>query len=156
MAHHPSTELVARAWILSLPDVPAGTVAATLPAPVDGHYPWEATGFYTVTPAGGTPHVDIRVRRPLVQVDAYATKYGSQRPPHGRAAAMLESIVNSCWDDDGDHAHDLDVKTGYYRVRVYAVSCAREPQRLYGDEQSLAKYSADLQFHWAELAEVAP
>lgn len=145
--HHPSTELVAAAWLRSLPDITDAMVASTLPK---DHTTWEATGFLTVTPAGGTPHPDVPVRAPLVQVDAYATRVGSQRPPHGEAAALLEVVIASCWDE-GDKATDLTIKTGYHRARVLGVSCAREPQRLYGDEQGLAKYSTDLQFHWLEL-----
>ena len=147
--YHPSTELVAAAWLATLPGITSAMVASTLPK---DHATWEATGFYVVTPAGGTPHPDIPIRRPLVQVDHYATKVGSQRPPHAKASTGLEDVINACWNE-GDRAVDVATKAGYYGARILAVTCAREPISLYGDEQSLAKRSTDLQFHWVELPE---
>ena len=145
--HHPTTELVAAAWLATLPGFTSAMVASNLPK---AHETWEATGFLTVTLAGGVPTLDVPVRNPVVQVDAFATKRGSSRPPWDKAARLADVVVNACWDD-GNHAIDLDVKTGYERARVLTVHTVREPQRLYGDEQSLAKYSVDLQFHWFEI-----
>ena len=43
--HHPSTELVAAAWLATLPGITSSMVASTLPK---DHATWEATGLSEV------------------------------------------------------------------------------------------------------------
>ena len=144
----PSSELVAQAWIASLPGF-SGKVATTLPA-VDT---WRTTGFTTVQPAGGSPSVDVPTRWSLIQVDTYWATTESGKPPWGKASDLAEQIIRACWDDN--QQINVTVRAGYNIARLYSVWAVSDPIKLWDDAASWARWRFDLRMTWATLAAVA-
>ena len=63
----PTAELVAQAWLATIPGITSSMVATVLPAKAPS---WAATGFLVVATAGGNSEMYVPVHRSLVQVDA--------------------------------------------------------------------------------------
>src|SRR5260370_17284332 len=87
MPNLPNDELVAIAWIGSIPNFTASIVATQLPetANKDGTpAAWVITppkGFVTVSVVGGGEDDNLPIYRPVMQVDCWATNPGSHNPP---------------------------------------------------------------------------
>jgi hypothetical protein len=145
VAIRPTSELVALAWLRTLPGVTPGMVAATLPAVAS----WQDTGFYTVTGAGGVPEVDLPVRRPLVQVDCWASKAAAGRPPWGWADQLAQAVIDACYGRLGNPV-TLTVTAGSNTAtaRLLGAWAASEPQRVYGDDASYARKRVDVRLDW--------
>lgn len=144
---HPSSVQVFTAWLATLPGLSASMVATTLPK---DPATWEANGFITATVAGGSMGVDVPLRDPLIQVDAWACKANTARPPWGKAHALAELVINSGWAR-GQRA-DVTYRDGYYPARVSAVWAVSEPLPLYDDASSYARVRVDFRLTWMELA----
>lgn len=146
----PSSELVAAAWIGSLPGFTPAMVATTLPKDTTS---WAATGFVTVTPAGGSPSVDVHTRWSLIQVDTWGASLNSGKPPWGPASDLAETIVRACWDDN--QQVNVAVRPGYNVARLYGVWAATDPIRIWDDTSSYARWRFDLRLTWCTLEAVA-
>lgn len=158
---HLSDELVGVAWIASL-DAIAGiggqqAVATRLPpdALKSGKpAPWTATGFITVSVVGGSPHTYLPVSNPVLQVDCYAVKPGSTRPPWWQADALASVIRYACWDRTAGARRPLPVVVNGVTYPSASVSSARlltAFRRMYSDAAGYAHYSADLQMSWSTV-----
>lgn len=152
---HPTSELVAAAWIDSIAGMPKGIVDTQLPA---DEQTWGDTGFVVVAVVGGSPDVDVAMKRPIIQVDCWATNPGSNKPPWFKAAALAEQIRTACYDRstfgraltptaNGVHYPTANCKT------VYPLT---EPHRIYGDAGNYAGYSLDLLLAWVEAGRTDP
>lgn len=138
---NPSTELVATAWLQQTSDTQAD-VGTELPKDAST---W-LDGFLQVTVVGGTPDMELLVRRPVVQVDCWATTAGSSEPPWG-LAAHLSSVVLAAAYSAGPRLTVLPDPFGTVRVQsAYVVS---EPRRIPSDEARYARVQFDLQLHWS-------
>jgi hypothetical protein len=146
----PSSELVAAAWIGSLPGYSPNMVATTLPKDPTS---WASTGFVTVTPAGGSPAVDVPTRWSLIQVDTYRASVNSGKPPWGEASHLAEGIIKACWDDN--QQTNVTVRAGYNVARLYSVWAVSDPIRMWDDPSSYARWRFDLRMTWTTLAAVA-
>lgn len=144
-----TNELVAQAWISSIPGFDAD-VGEQLPADTST---WQQTGFVTVAVAGGAPDVDIAVKRPVVQVDCWATSPGSNKPPWWQANHLAETIRAACYDHAafGRELHPQAGTVTYPTARALTAYVLTEPHRIYGDVADNAGYSFDLQLHWCQL-----
>lgn len=146
----PHTELVARAWILSIPGMLA-SVGTTLPGDIAT---WAEHGFYQLSLAGGRRDRDVPQSRSLIQVDAFAATPNSGRPPWSKANQMAEVIVAQTYgsvDDPTPAARVVTLPTGYQQARVQTVEVTSEPRRMLGDEARIAHYSLDMIITWVPV-----
>lgn len=152
----PNSELVAVAWIASLDNFTPQMVATTLPADVtSGGQPaaWVQTGFVTVAVVGGNSDPLLPVKRPVMQVDCWATVPGSSRPPWGQAAALAEAIRYGCWDRVRT-PRPLTITANsvtYPSAVVQSAYFLTEPRRMYSDAADYAHYSVDLALSWVTV-----
>ena len=90
----PNSGLVAVAWVRGI------TAASGFdPARVAAHLPTGDTGdallrlgWVQVAVVGGSPDIDIPVRRPVVQIDAWVMTQPGGKPPWGQAWALAEVV----------------------------------------------------------------
>jgi hypothetical protein len=144
-----NSELVTKAWLLSLPGMPAGKVATSLPAVED----WATTGFVRVTAVvGGDHHPSLPVRRPVVQLDFFAARLGSKvYPPWGQAFDLAELVVAAQEVDSPDRAKDVTLPE-HDTATVQDVSLMTEPRRgPIPDPASYARVTMDIQIQWTSV-----
>lgn len=148
----PNTDLVACAWIASVPGLSIEGVATTLP---DAGL-WPINGFVVVTGGVGGTMLDVPARNPVIQVDCYATRAGSNKPPWGRVSLLAETIRAETFQRERA-VRDLELVAGavtYPPVRVSGVRLVSEPRRMYGDPADWAHVQFDLQLLWTETEAV--
>jgi hypothetical protein len=160
-----TNELVAVAWLGSIPAIEAvgGTqlVATTLPpdAGPDGKAAaWTSTGFITVAVVGGSPNAYIPVKQPVFQVDCWATRPGSNRPPWDRANLLMETIRYATLQRTGfNRVLALSARGVQYPSAVVDSACfLTEPHRDYSDAADYARYIVNLQLIWRTVDDVIP
>jgi len=160
MANHPNSELVAMAWIASIPAT-FGAFTASMVAtqtPAEQNWPLNSDGigrFITVTTIGGTPMLGMPVSQPVIEVKAYATKPGSNKPPWFVANDLLQRIWLSTHSKlPGVFGRALTITSN---GAVYNSACAleaivhAEPRRIYSDPRNWACYSMDMSLTWREV-----
>lgn len=153
----PTSDLVAVAWISGVPGLSADMVSTNLP---QDKTTWATTGFITVSTIAGAPHVDLPIRRPVVQVDCWAVNPNSPRPPWGKANALAEKIRDHVESDNrlADNFYRTLTFTNlgdYYPAAIKEAIMRTEPRRgivqgmvPQGDEGYYAHYMLDLEIHW--------
>lgn len=149
---HATTDLVAVAWLASLPAFSPAMVGTILPRPdSDGVLPWASTGFVQVTSGvGGTPEKDVPLANPVVQIDCWAAQSNSDLPPYAKANALAEAIRWACLGGDGTQ-RALTLRSGYAQARVKTAYLLTEPRRVYGDEADYGRYLVNLAMAWTEV-----
>jgi hypothetical protein len=148
----PTSELVALAWLGTLPDLTTNMVDTTLPADQDT---WAELGFVTLGAdsggiIGGTPNKDMPLRAPVVSVHCWAVAPGSARPPWNKAAVLAEQVVAGTFDET-TMRRILTLPAGYSAARLNEAYPLTEPRRIPGDQGGYAHYQLDLQMHWVAL-----
>lgn len=142
-----NSELVAEAWAQSVPGIPAGKVARTLP-PVAA---WIDTGFVTVEAiVGGTPHPDFPLSRPVVQFGFWAARGGSAvTPPWGVAFILAEYLKRACEVDSPHRSKVLMIPHGFEQAEVQDASSLLEPRRHpVPSAEGYAHVIMDVQLEW--------
>jgi len=143
MAHLPTNELVGVHWIKAVEGIPENSVASKLPADAST---WEAKGFVQVQLASGNPDVYTPQRQPVFQINCWAAKPNSEKPPWGKANDLAELIVNATWDKR--YWGHLVLPATHDDARVLGSKALTEPRRVLGDEARFACYTFDLQLFW--------
>lgn len=148
----PNDEIVAVAWIASVPGLSDAMVGTTLPPDVNqyGRPTWASTGYVTVAVAGGNPDALLPVNRPVIQVDCWASVPGSGKPPWLQAAAIAQAIQHATWERH-NISRPLSVSAGgvaYPRAIVQGASMATSFRRIYDDAGDYARYQGDLWLSW--------
>lgn len=161
----PTSELVAVNWIGSIGTLaPLGgtqIVATTLPpdANPDGTpAAWTQTGFVTVAVVGGSPDIYLPVKKPVIQVDCWATRPGSNRPPWWQANILAETIRYATLQRTGFNRPLSITVNGrsYPGAVVTSAYFMTEFRRLYADEADYARYQADMQICWQTIGDTIP
>jgi hypothetical protein len=154
----PLPELVAVAWLKSIPGNPLGSaVATTLPPPdASGVLSWLSTGFTTVQGVSpGSLGDHMPTRESVLQLDFYAAPpvTGSGRPPWNKAAKLWSLIHAATYAfQDVPRLLVLPAATpAYSNARVKVARLLGDPQRMSSDEGSYAHYQCDLQLFWNEV-----
>lgn len=145
---HPTTDLVAAAFLGGLPGVPAGKVATTLPQDASS---WAASGFVQVYGVGGDPERHVALRRPVVTVDCWANAGQSGKPPWGKANQLAEIVLAAVMGMDNFPMTLTGLPAAYAHARVLTAFAVTEPRRITNDPGSYARYTFDLEIHWIEL-----
>lgn len=159
----PTDELVAVAWISTIPGFTSGIVATQLPdsaAPDGTPADWVATppnGFVTVTVVGGGEDPLLPIHRPVCQVDCWATHPGaSNKPPWGWANRLAQHIAAAT--RDRIHLNrTLTISANGISYPAASVQGARmmtSPRRMWDDGGDFARYQFDLWLQWIQLSEV--
>lgn len=143
-----TSELAAIAWIGSIQGFSTQMVATQLPA---DNTTWAATGFVTVAVVGGSPDIYLPVKKPVLQVDCYAVKPGSNKPPWWKANVLAERIRYATLARTGFNRLLTPSANGvaYPSANVRAAYLVTEPRRVFGDLSDYAIYSMDLLLEWA-------
>ena len=153
---HTSSRLVFTSWIATIPDLTADGVGNTLP-PDDTEW---ATGGYIVVPVvvGGSPHSTMPLRRPVGQVECWATKPGSGVPPWNRAADLAEQIRIATYDRTSFGRLLAITENGviYPAAMCRSAKILTEPRQIWGDVADYAGWSFDLALQWIQVGEVIP
>jgi hypothetical protein len=148
---HATTDLVAVAWLGSLPGFSSAMVGAILPRPdSDGMVPWTQTGFVQATTVGGGGDMYVPLASPAIQVDCWATQSNSDLPPYAKANALAETIRWACLANTGTQTA-LTLRAGYAQARVKSAYLLTEPRRVYGDEADYARYLVNVLLNWTEV-----
>lgn len=153
---HAPTDLVAVTWISTIPGLVADGVATQLPA---DETTWAVNGFVVVpTTIGGTPHRNIPVRRPVVQVECWGTVPGSDKLPWGIPNQLAEQIRAGTYDRR-TFGRALAIRAGsvtYPAASVKSATCLTEPRRIWSDVGDYAGFTFDLSLVWVAAGEVVP
>lgn len=149
MSAFPSDELVLVSWLRTLPDLPSG-VATALPA---DSTTWPASGFITVTGAGGGMGVHVPMAAPVLSVDTWAAPLHGDRPPWPVASKLIELIV---WQTYTHPAPGLvTMPSGYSNAYLHSVYPLGRPRRVLGDPGGYAHMSCDIALSWNVAVNVA-
>jgi hypothetical protein len=143
---HPTNELVAVAWLKAAVPYLGARVATELP--ID-NTSWAASGFTTVSGAGGSPDIYLPLARPMVSIDCYGVAANSGRPPWNLANQQAEEIKRAALAH-GTVPRWLTMPAAYKPARVLNVIPRSEPRRIPGDPASYARFQMDLEIWWAE------
>ena len=148
-----STDLVAVAWIASVPGLTASGVATQLPA---DETKWAAGGFIVVpATVGGSPSPNNPIHKPVCQVEFWATVAGSDKLPWGMASQLAQQVQAACWDRT-TFGRPLAITAGgvaYPPARVLSAVCRTEPRRIWSDAGDYAGFSMDLGLTWVAAGE---
>jgi hypothetical protein len=141
----PSPELVAHAWLASLPQLAGQGVGGDLP-PVST---WSGEVFIQTTAVSGGADPYTPLRSPVVQLDVWAATVHSDRPAWYRAAAYCEYIRDATYGSLGHGLLDMPFP-GYAPARLGSVEAHGDPRKAMGDVTGMAHYQLDLQFTYVQ------
>lgn len=143
-----NTELVAQAWLSSLPFLNNGMVNPRLPEGIEKQDAAIASGFVTHVVVGGSPNIYVPEREPVLAVKAYGfPNVGGRKPQYDLASGLLESIVEATYDVDSFNAV-LTLPSGYPTVQVQQGHPVSEVRQSYGDRAYWAVYMVEIQLIW--------
>lgn len=152
---HTPTDLVVTTWIRTIPGLVADGVATQLP--VKDEASWAEHGFVVVpTSVGGSPHSTTPLRKPVCQVECWATVVGSDKLPWGIANQLAEQVVAGAYDRR-HFGRALTISAGgvtYPTATVKSATVLTEPRRIWHDEGDFAGFAFDLRLIWSALGEV--
>lgn len=134
----PGARKVAAAWLATL-----GLQAATgeeLPADLDS---WSEHGFVCVpVVAGGSPGRHVAMRNPVLQIDCWACRPGSDVSPWGKASDLAEQVIDQSFNDARQQrALHID---GFERVLLRSAYALTEPREIPNDGAGFARMTFDL------------
>jgi hypothetical protein len=144
---HPTTELVAVAWLKAAVPYLGARVATELPT---DNTSWSASGFTTVGPAGGSPDIYLPVSKPVVSLDCWGVSPNSGKPPWNLAAQQAEEIRRAALAH-ASAPQAVSLPAAYRSARVMNVIPRSEPRRIPGDAASYARFQMDLEIWWVEV-----
>lgn len=150
----PTNAIVAAAWIgQRVVAVTPAMVATRLPREVAD---WAVTGFVQCTPITGVPDVDIPVRHPLVQVDAWAVKLDAEgnitnKPPVGKANVLAERVRIATESPSALYGRKVITPPQYEDAIVLSAYALTEPAEISDDPSGYARVSFDLALDWARV-----
>ena len=153
---HSVTDLVAVAWITSIPGLVADGVATQLPADEKS---WAQNGFVVVpVQVGGTPHSTMPLRRPVVQVECCGTVPGSDKLPWGIPFQLAEQIRMGTYDRTTFGRPLFITANGvtYPMARVLSAKMLTEPRRIWHDVGDFAGFMFNLALQWVASGEEIP
>ena len=146
----PTNELVAIAWLGQRVDgIVEGQVATTLPKDKAA---WADEGFVQVQALpGGSPDIDVPLRRPVLQVDLWAVTLdangnASNKPPWNKANRLAELLRLAT--ESQAYGKPVTLPDGYRGARVQAAYLIGEPTRVTDDPSGYARFTVDLALDW--------
>lgn len=142
MVRYATPDMVAAAWIASLPGMTTDMVGAQLP---ENSASWAASGYVTVTVVGGSPNKYIPLSAPVFKVDCWTCNPDTGLPPWGKAKNLAETVRQGIYLDTEDW---LTLPHCDQSARVVSAYFTHEPRATYGDTGDYACMTVDLSLHW--------
>jgi hypothetical protein len=143
----PDGALVADAWLRLTTGLPASCVGPTLPDARRTPTPaWIGQGFAQHTVVGGSPGIEVPLRRTVVQLDFWATTLDDRTPPWGLASSLAETVLAATFGSVRELA--LTVPAGYDTPRLRTVTALQEPRKVREDGAGFARFQFDAEFVW--------
>lgn len=143
-----TSELVAVTWLgTRVAGISPGQVGMTLPKDVTT---WADEGFLQVQALpGGSADIDGLGRHPMLQLDAWGAKAGSDKPQWALANRLLELVrLATEGAQDGYYGMPLSLGPNFAPVRVQAAYLVSEPMRVNGDPSGYGRFTTDLMLDW--------
>lgn len=147
MLHNPNSGLLGIELVRALPQVDPTKVASSLPGDVGA---WASTGFWQVLPVGGTPAAEVRLRRPVLQLSAWAVNPNSQKAPWGKAQAIAELVFNGLLDP-ATYPLTPEPMAGYIEARILQAYPISEPRQIPGSQAGYAQVQFDFEMRWVKI-----
>lgn len=139
-----TTEIVAAAWLATLPGITSAMVDPTLPS---DNSSWAASGFITPYGLGGVPSPHIPVAHPICGLKFWAVTPDSGLPPWNQAGMLAETVRAGCFS--GGTSVLLTLSNCDQNARVLSAYLTQEPRRSYADMGDYACVVAELALHWS-------
>jgi hypothetical protein len=151
-----TSRLVFTAWIASIPGFTASGVGNQLPT---DETTW-SQGGYVVVPAtvGGTPEGNMPLRKPVGQVECWATIPGSDKLPWNMAEDLAEQIYFATLDrfSFGRLLNISENGVAYPSARASSAKVLTEPHQIWSDIGDYAGWGFDLLLQWTQIGELVP
>ena len=145
--YYPTSPLAAVAWLgQRVPGLVPGMVATRLPRDLST---WADLGFVQATIVTGSPDVDVPIRRPLVQIDAWAHSPDGVRPPVNKAARLAELVRVATELPTARYSSPVKMPANYAGAVVLSAYVVTEPYEVTDDPSGFARISLDLVLEWA-------
>lgn len=145
--YYPTNALVAVAWLgQRVPGLAPAMVATRLPRDLAA---WADLGFVQASVVTGTPDVDVPIRRPLVQIDAWAHSPDGVRPPVNKAARLAELVRVATELPTARYSSPVEMPANYAGAVVLSAYVVTEPYEVTDDPSGFARISLDLVLEWA-------
>lgn len=145
--YYPTNALVAVAWLgQRVAGLAPGMVATRLPRDLGA---WAEIGFVQATVVSGTPDVDVPIRRPLVQIDAWAHSPDGVKPPVNKAARLAELVRVATELPSAKYSSPVEMPANYAGAIVLSAYVVTEPYEVTDDPSGFARISLDLVLEWA-------
>lgn len=143
----PDGALVADAWLRLVAGLPSSCIGPTLPAARRTPAPaWVSQAFAQHTVVGGSPAIEVQLRRTVVQLDFWAVTLDDRAAPWGRASAVAERVLDAAYGTV--HELALVVPDGYDVPRLRTVVPQQEPRKITSDPAGFARFQFDALFTW--------
>lgn len=145
MALFPTSELVAKAFILGISGVPSGKAASVLP---EDRATWP-DGFVQAVALDGTPQLHVKKREVMIDITCwYPAKEGSNKPPWNKAAQLAEIVFNAGYEDVLTVQRLLtSLPAAYDNARVLSWMPG-EVEKRGQDEAGNAAFGFTVEMHW--------
>lgn len=148
MTLHPVTDIIAVAFLRTVPELNPALVSTTLPKDITV---W-ADGFVQVVGIGGTPGMYVPLHASVVNVSCWAANIDGGKPPWGKANQLAEHIKAACLDHVSFPKTLILTSFGDYApARLHTAFFVVGPRRIPNDEGSSARYDGDLLLNWTPL-----
>jgi hypothetical protein len=157
---HPTSVLVARAWLALIPGITPAMTGTSLPRIGTNTLPnWCGTGFLTVQTVGGSPDIETLRAMPVVSVKCWAvnaTQPAAGGPvavqakvPWARSEQLAEMIRHASYPLQRAYAPRLVTMpvAGYAQASIQGAYLLTEPRPLQ-DPAGYACHQVDVQLTW--------
>ncbi|MFD6094751.1 hypothetical protein ACFVWN_01060 [Nocardiopsis flavescens] len=151
-----TSTLVGVHWLKTIPGLPTQQINTTLPSKQNGTHNyavWADTGFIQVSVASGSPHLDLPVGEPVLDIVTWATSATSKKIPWRQANDLAARIIAATYDPAVMRPSRRRVPTppGYPDARVTSAYATTDPRQVDGDEAHLGGYQFDLKVHYVAI-----
>jgi hypothetical protein len=137
---HPTSELVAVAWLQAVLTTPVGK---DLP---EDSADWGDLAFTQVQAVGGSPHIHLPQRQPVIALHFWASNKGSPRPPWNRSAQAAE--LARLATEAPDAKRQVVIGGDYYDATIQTVYALTEPRPIPGDVAGYGHTQFDMALYW--------
>lgn len=145
---NPSSEAVAVAFLKLNSTLPTDKIATVLPGNAAA---WAESGFVQVRTVGGSPNRDIPQAEPVLTIDCWANSGASKQMNWGLANDLAERVRRELQDNNEFFGDRIDPGANYKYARVISAWAITEPRRVEGDPNNYARYTFDVEIHWAVI-----
>jgi hypothetical protein len=152
-AELPDAYLVASAWfrqLLGLDGTQVGQILPPRKQPDGTASPWMTNGgFLELTSVSALAHPDeLEIYQDVFQVDAYAARPDSVKPPYGVASQLCQRAYDATKQRSGCSVSPT-LPSAYKRAHVRTVNGVTRPRRFPdADATGLARFQCEIMIDW--------